>query len=314
MRTIRYAIHIAALLALLSADASAQGGRGDIGRGGRGGDPTVLGRGARGGGADDTGARGRGGRGNEDAARLVKRSYRMPETGEEMQYDLFVSSKVDRNKPAPLIIFLHGLNTPAARLMPMLVDEAQKRGYIVAGPMGYRLDGWYGISGAFGPNVSPPNLADLSEKDVMHVLDEVRREFSIDERRIYLLGQSMGGAGVLNLGPKYKEIWAAIGASAPALRRTQNSAILETISSMPVILIHGDADRAVPVEQTRSWVDKMKALGMTHEYHEIRGGTHGDGIPRGAKWIFEFFDKHPKGLNDGAGGRVPVNQPPPLTH
>jgi len=57
----------------------------------------------------------------------------------------------------------------------------------------------------------PPNLAELSEKDVMNVLGIVRGEFDIDNNRTYLMGHSMGGAGALFLGPKYVDQWAAVG-------------------------------------------------------------------------------------------------------
>jgi predicted peptidase len=33
----------------------------------------------------------------------------------------------------------------------------------------------------------------------LEIVNELRREFAIDERRIYLTGQSMGGAGVWNM-------------------------------------------------------------------------------------------------------------------
>ena len=61
------------------------------------------------------------------------------------------------------------------------------------------------------PNNDPPNLRELSEKDVMNVLELVRKEFNVDDRRTYLMGHSMGGAGTLYLGTKYASNWAAIG-------------------------------------------------------------------------------------------------------
>src|SRR4051812_7541910 len=62
----------------------------------------------------------------------------------------------------------------------------------------------------------PTQLHAASEKDVMNVLEMIRKEFKIDDDRIYLMGHSMGGAGTMYLGVKYASIWAAIGAEAPA--------------------------------------------------------------------------------------------------
>ena len=64
------------------------------------------------------------------------------------------------------------------------------------------------------PTPEPPNLAELSEKDVMNVLAIVRKEFNVDDKRTYLMGHSMGGAGALFLGPKYVDQWAELGVRA----------------------------------------------------------------------------------------------------
>ncbi len=71
-------------------------------------------------------------------------------------------------------------------------------------------------SSMFYNSDDPANLNELSEKDVMNVLDIVRKDYNIDENRIYLMGHSMGGAGTLHLGVKYGSIWAALAPIAPA--------------------------------------------------------------------------------------------------
>jgi poly(3-hydroxybutyrate) depolymerase len=228
------------------------------------------------------------------AGRIETRTYVLADTNEVMEYAVFVSTKVDTAKPCPLVIGLHGLGTPPAAWLSRITDAAEKAGYIVAAPTGYSLTGWYGAN-AGGRPVGITNVGALSEKDVMNVLDLMRKEFNIDERRIYLAGHSMGGAGALFLGIKHKEIWAAVSASAPAIRTNLHTPVeLEQATEMPFILIHGDADTAVPVEQTRGWAAKMRALKMTYEYREIRGGTHASTLPLGAPFTFKFFDRYPK--------------------
>ena len=234
----------------------------------------------------------RGGRGpNETSSRIEVRSYQFEPTGEDIEYAIFVSTKVDPKKKSPLLIGLHGLGTPPAVWLSRITDAAQDAGYIVAVPMGYNAQGWYGANGSGRGAV--PNLGELSERDVLDVLDLMRREFNVDDRRIYLAGHSMGGAGALFLGIKHKHIWAAVGASAPAVRtQFHGPHDLEQAREMPMILIQGDDDRAVPVEQTRPWAEKMKALGMTYVYREIRGGTHASTLDDGARDMFRFFGKH----------------------
>ena len=136
-------------------------------------------------------------------------------------------------------------------------------------------------------------VRELSEKDVMNVLAMVKKEFNIDERRTYLMGHSMGGAGALYLGVKYADQWTAIGAEAPAAFGLQPT-ILQRIKDMPVILVQGDADTLVPVANTRRWADELKTLKMDYEYHELPGIDHGPVIEAGMADIFKFFDKHVK--------------------
>lgn len=239
----------------------------------------------------------RGGRASSEAAsRIERRFYNFAETHEEIEYAVFVSTKVDAKKKSPLVIGLHGLGTPPAIWLSRIADAAENAGYIVAAPMGYTLQGWYGANGPSAGRGGVPNLGELSERDVMNVLDIMRQEFNVDERRIYLAGHSMGGAGALHLGIKHKDIWAAVAASAPAIRtQFQSPTDLEQAGRLPIILIHGDADRAIPVAQSRLWAEKMKALGMTYEYREIRDGTHASTLDQGAREIFRFFDKHVRG-------------------
>ena len=226
--------------------------------------------------------------------RIQRRSYLFKETNETIEYDVFVSSKVDGKKKSPLVIALHGAGAPPATVIRPLADAAERGGYIVAAPMGYNLRGFYGAAGPGNTRGEPENLGELSEKDVMNVLNLMRQEFNVDSNRIYIAGQSMGGGGAIYLGVKYKQTWAAIAVSAASIPAQHQPDVLETIKSIPVILIHALDDQAVPIDRIRPWAARMKTLRMTHEYHEIRQADHSDTIDKGAELIFNFFNKHSK--------------------
>ena len=238
--------------------------------------------------------------------RVENRTYLFADTNEELPYCVFVSSKVSKDKKNPLIVSLHGLGIgPGYMCQGKAIDLAEEGGYILAAPMGYNTGGWYGspvmnLNGRGGkgaPAAPPPpaNLADLSEKDVMNVLDMMRKEFNVDPNRTYLMGHSMGGAGTLFLGSKHPSQWAAIAAIAPAAFLMNNNRvdILKPIQE-PVFVVQGDADTAVPVANTRTWVETMKELKMNYEYKEIAGADHGGVIEQGMPDIFAFFKNHTK--------------------
>ncbi|MBO9519352.1 MAG: prolyl oligopeptidase family serine peptidase [Porphyrobacter sp.] len=238
----------------------------------------------------------------EPDPRVQQRTYHFADTNEDLAYTVFVSSKVKPGIPAPLIVALHGYGGDSNFIVRgRLVDLAEENGYIVVGPMGYSTMGWYGSpvivlgKGA----VEPPNLPELSEKDVMNVLAMARREFSVDPDKTYLMGHSMGGAGTLFLGQKHASEWAAIAAIAPAafMMQPNQKAILAPIKAagLPLMITQGDKDPVVPATNTRTWAAAMDELGMPHEYIEMPDRDHGTIIADGMPDIFRFFAQHTRG-------------------
>src|SRR5579862_1025176 len=150
--------------------------------------------------------------------------------------------------------------------------------------------------GAFGGGNQPANLTELSEKDVMNVIAMVRKEFNVDDKRIYIMGHSMGGAGALFLGGKYASMFAAVGAEAPAAFWQTRKETLQPMkdAKVPVMIVHGDIDEVVPVTNTLAWVDAMKELKMKYEFVKQPGISHGPAIQSGQQPIYEFFAKHKK--------------------
>jgi predicted esterase len=241
--------------------------------------------------------------------RVQQRKYHFADTNEELPYALFVSTKVSKDKKAPLIVALHGVfGDGNALLRGSALDLAEDGGYIMVGPMGYNPQGWFGSPvivmnggpgrgrgpGAGGggppPTPEPPNLAELSEKDVMNVLALVRKEFTIDDKRTYLMGHSMGGAGALFLGPKYVDQWAAVASMAPAAFRMQPESLAPVKDKMPLFLAHGDADTVVPVDVGRRWAKAATDLKMKDfKYLELPGADHGTVITQSMPEIFKFF-------------------------
>ena len=144
---------------------------------------------------------------------------------------------------------------------------------------------------------TPNAVSQMSEKDVMNVLDIIRKEFNVDENRTYIMGHSMGGAGAMYLGVKYASIWAGIGAMAPATAPAginPNNYPLDPAKNIPFVIVQGDMDTLVPVAGTRLWIDKMKELNITQQYVEVAGGDHGSVLTTGMADIFGFFAKHSK--------------------
>ena len=225
----------------------------------------------------------------------IRRHYRLETANEIMPYRTYVPKAYNGSRPFPLIIALHGLGGTEDSFFDNygggLPPLAESHGYILATPLGYRVDGSYG----WGLGTAPADpvirrTQDFSEQDVMQVLQRMRQLYKIDESRIYLMGHSMGGIGTWKIAPKYPEIWAAI---AP-ISGNGAAATLEKIRSIPEIIVHGDADPTVPVSGSRAMVAKLKELGVEHKYIEVPGGLHSDVVGPNLAAVIEFFDAHRK--------------------
>lgn len=74
------------------------------------------------------------------------RTYRFEDTGEDLPYSVFVSSKVQPDVPAPLIIGLRGFTGTTLTLVRGTArDLAEEGGYILVGPIGYNNRAGFGV-------------------------------------------------------------------------------------------------------------------------------------------------------------------------
>lgn len=249
------------------------------------------------------------------------RTYRFEETGEELPYSVFVSSKLKPGDNAPLIIALRGFTgTTLTFVRGTAVDLAEAGGYILVGPIGYNNRAGYGVAArarAGGPGAAAPaatapragapgaaaarpmpplvggsaetdpaKLTEYSEKDVMNVLALVRAEFNIDDDRIYLMGHSQGGGGARHLAEKYASIWAGVALLAPALFDVELSAD-SAILSVPVMVAVGDLDSLAA--SSRDFSQRLDVLGAPYIYKEYAGLDHSTIIMGSMPEVFEFF-------------------------
>jgi predicted peptidase len=222
----------------------------------------------------------------------LKRHYTLKAADEVIPYRLYVPRSYTPQRPLPLIIALHGLGGTEddffdryGRKMPEL---AEQHGYIVAAPLGYRVDGAYGVALAGTTDPAAKRAREFSETDVMQVLETVRQQYKIDPSRIYLMGHSMGAIGTWAIAAKYPERWTALGVFSGF--GAANTA--RTISAIPQFVVHGDADPTVPVGGSHLMVSALKAAGAEVAYIEVPGGNHTNVVEPNLPGMFDFFDKH----------------------
>jgi len=232
---------------------------------------------------------------------ISRKTYYFKEAEQDMEYALFVPTGYRRESPAPLVVMLHGLfsNPHQAIRYLGLTCEAEKRGHLVVAPFGYNDRSWYGSRGRTMPNFpgrGAENAGELSEMDVINVIGEVRKDYSIDPCRIYLMGHSMGGGGTLHLGAAYPELFAALAPMSPPIWWTEEDVVdkAQSLQSMPILVVTGEKDFVTPAAPIRNLVSSLKANGVDITYNELPGAGHAAPSLRPAVMasIFDFFDDH----------------------
>jgi len=222
-----------------------------------------------------------------------KRHYDFREAGEVMPYRLYVPTSYKGDRAYPLVVMLHGNGGTENTFMDGqnggLQQLAEERGYLVVVPLGYRVDGGYGYNNG-SRSAEEMRKLQLSEKDILNVLELMKKQYRVDANRTYLAGHSMGGSGTWYLGARHPEPWAALGSFAGAA----TPETIPPIARTPQFIVHGDADATVTVDRSRNMSAALRKLGVEHQYIEVPGGTHGNIVGPNFKPMFDFFDKHRK--------------------
>jgi poly(3-hydroxybutyrate) depolymerase len=232
------------------------------------------------------------------------RVYDFPGTGESIPYRLFVPSRWKPGARLPLLVTLRaGTSVDNSYREPnSLVAQAEKRGYLVVTPMGYRplRQPYYGSPYRIArPNAAAPADGwtpqdnERAEQDVMNVVDLVTQEYGVDPARVFLHGQNPSGSGALHLGAKYPDRFAALVISSAPIEFA--SYPFDRIKGkMGLLVIHGDQDTTNPIDASKKMADAAKAAGVNTVYATVPGGTHLAAYLTYASEIFDFLDTQKK--------------------
>ena len=137
-----------------------------------------------------------------------------------------------------------------------------------------------------GPAKVIPGLGD-GNRLALEIVDALCREFAIDQRHIYVAGQSMGGAGTWNMLSSRPRFFAAAVICCGSRSTEDGSESLDT----PLWAFQGDADQTVPVTLSRDRIAARRRAGGRPLYTEYAGVDHNCWQwaftePELIKWVF----------------------------
>ena len=233
-----------------------------------------------------------------------RRTYWFEEAGEKMPYRVCVPDSWDGHSQLPMVLFLHGgWNDESSYLDQndhQLVKVANKYGVLLVSPLGaHEAFGNYmmlpakfdriGDMNAILDNLTPERIAanNLSEQDVINVLEMVLAEYPVDRTKVFLMGHSMGSGGTWYLGAKYPDYWRAlVPISGPFTMKEGYP--WERLAGKPIFMTEGTKAEA-SVESSRElykYAKEEKKLNI--RYKEV-DGDHGSMFPMVLEDCFHFI-------------------------
>ena len=155
----------------------------------------------------------------------------------------------------PMIVYLHGAPVRGSTLellmqepLPKQLDTENDLPFVIISPLG---DGEYEFW-----------AKDKLINQLFTLLDEIKTEYSIDTKRIYLTGNDMGGNGVWVIGLRNPEYFAALvplaGYASYPFEVPEN---ICDLLNVPVWAFHGERDPYVPAQVEQDLVDALIACG-----------------------------------------------------
>ena len=225
--------------------------------------------------------------------------------GVNYRYRVYVPKNRVEGQPLPVMLYLHGSNRRGTDNQSQLADLYENiRGYpqnwqfIVVVPQCREETFWAG-----------PMM-----EQALAALDQTVKEFGGNEDRLYIAGYSMGAFGAWQTAITHPNKFAALVSvaggveplgrvsnedrallspqvTAAASATDTNRAYAETLWILPVWVVHGADDKAVPVDASRKLVDALKASGDPDvNYIELAGVGHGSVVsafsdPKLFEWL-----------------------------
>ena len=135
--------------------------------------------------------------------------YKDPKTGTTVKYNLYIPKNYDKNKKYPLVLFMHDAGVLSEDTKTTLL---QGNGAIsFATPEEQERHEAFVLAPQYSRKVVDDNGDITSDLDatVNLIKDYLISKYSIDEKKLYATGQSMGGMMAIVMNYKYPELFAA---------------------------------------------------------------------------------------------------------
>lgn len=178
-------------------------------------------------------------------------------------YDFWVYTPTDYYyslETTPVVMFLHG-----ASLCSKDMNRSRRYGPLDAIVRGRQIDALVIVPQNPGGAWNPDKLNDI--------LEWTKKNYAMDSTRVYVLGMSLGGYGTMDFAAAYPDKIAAAMALCGGCSAKDKSGL----GRLPLWIIHGTGDRAVPVKQSQTVVKQLQDTNNDKRlrFDWLQGASHG---------------------------------------
>ena len=187
---------------------------------------------------------------------------------ENYVYQAYLPPQIKTPEKLPLVVFLHGIRERGSGGFVTGMFAQIVRQYLKAVPAIVLL-----------PQCRPDKywIDESMDKMVTGEIEDISKDFSVDEKRKYLMGVSLGGYGVWHFAANYPNDFAAlvsICGGSPLTSGDRFAPVAERIGKTPVWLFHGSEDKVVQVSESRNLAAAIRERGGEVKYSEYEGVGH----------------------------------------
>ena len=196
----------------------------------------------------------------------------------------------------PVLFLMHGYGNNEKQFN-RLIEELNNKYLIVSmrAPFNFMVikNRWYEYSISDGDTLSNQTQIDLSTKRIIKTIEQIKEEYNIDEKKIFIGGFSQGAIMSYKLALLYPKKFGGIIIHSARLPVEYSIKELNLYKNLNILIIHGSEDSGLSTKWAYQGKALFEKLGANTDYYEAKIGHKMNKETYGKikQWLFTLVDE-----------------------